>query len=265
MTIDFRRAQSPFAQILTTLFAAAVFAACSSAPAIDTSGPIDPREVMRLVAERNNAITAVEGYGTISVDTPEMSNSGSITVKMLKPDSLQLDINGPFGMTIARSMLTSKDFIFYDGFNNTVSEGPTTADNLRRFLRVGLEFSDILDIISGAIRLPSEAMGQPDGYLDNGNYILTWKDDEGSREYTVDLKYLAVRRYIRRDSIGDVTEEVNYKDFRKRGDHQLPQVVSIARPAKEESLSLVFQSQTVNDFPVVFSFSAPKSARRIYF
>jgi outer membrane biogenesis lipoprotein LolB len=265
MAIEFRRLYHVFPSTTLAVSLLFVLAACSSTPGINSSGPIETRDVLRLVSERNSAITAVEGYGTISIDSPEMSNSASISVKMLRPDSLQLDINGPFGVTVVRSLVTRNSFIFYDGFNNTVAEGPTTSDNLRKVLRVGLEFEDILDIVSGAIRLPDESLGLPEGFRDNDNYMLTWKGDTGSREYTVDLRYRAVRRYIRRDKTGDIMEEVNYKDFRKRGQHHLPQVMSISRPASEESLSLVFQNQTVNDFPVQFSFSAPRSAKRVYF
>ncbi len=247
-----------------SFFALVLLAGCSGTPGIDMSGPIDAREVMRLVTERNAAIIAIEGYGSISIDSPEMSNSASISMKMLKPDSLQLDITGPFGVTVARSLVSSKGFIFYNGLENTVAEGPTTAANLRRFLRVTLEFSDILDILSGAIDLPATEVVS-DSRRENDLYILTWSDKDGSREYSVDLNYLAIRRYIRRNLDGDIMEEVNYKDYRKRGDVYLAQIVSISRPPQEESLSLVFQNQIVNDYPVVFTFSSPKSARRVYY
>jgi outer membrane biogenesis lipoprotein LolB len=239
--------------------------ACSSTPAIDMSGPIDANDVLRLVAERNAAIRALEGYGSISIDSPELSNSGSISMKMLKPDSLQIDISGPFGVTVARSLITSRSFMFYDGFNNTVVEGPTTSDNLRRVLRVGLEFGDILSILSGAIALPERTGEGMDSYRDNDRYVFIIRDDAGSREYSVNLNYLAVQRFIRRDLAGDITEEVNYRDYRRKSGHTLPHVISISRPMYEESLSLVFQNQTVNDYPVTFTFSAPRSAKRVFF
>jgi hypothetical protein len=42
-------------------------------------------------------------------------------------------------------------------------------------------------------------------------------------------------------------------------------MVLISRPELEESFSLVYDSQTINDIPVEFSFSYPPSARKISF
>lgn len=254
--------------VFQVLFASAILllvTACSSTSGIDTSKPIDPAEVMRLVEKRNREIVALEGYGRISIDSPEFSGSGSINVKLLKPDSLQLDITAAFGVTIARGLLTSTTFQFYDGSNNTVVEGQSTAHNLRRLLRVGLEFGDILDVLSGTIRLPEHtASPAPEGVLQGDMYILTWSDEHGSMEYSIDPRYTAVRRLIRRDSFGDITEEVNFRDYRRKGSVFLPQIVSITKPSYDESLTVVYNNQAINELPMKFSFSFPKSARRIH-
>lgn len=243
-----------------------LFAGCASTPAIDTSKPIEYSRVMELVEQRNSALLSLEGYGKISIDSPEISNSGSVALTVLKPDSLQLEISGPFGVTLARVMVTCNDFVFYNGWENTVAEGETTIHNLRKFLRLALSFSDILDIMTGTLGFGLVPRNDaPATALDGSAYTLRWKIDGETQEYVVDLDYLAVQRYTRRDADGRILEEIIFRDFRKKSDLYLPQVVSINRPSTDESFSLVYSSQTINDLPVEFTFSYPKSARKISF
>ncbi|PLX28357.1 MAG: hypothetical protein C0600_09815 [Ignavibacteria bacterium] len=251
-------------QLILPLIALVLLAACAGTPAIDTSKPIDPRNVMRLVEERNTKVIGLEGYGKISIESPAFSGGGSIAVTLLKPDSLQLEIRAAFGVTVARALVTNRDFQFYDGMKNTVATGETNAQNLRRVLRLSLAFEDILDILTGTFGFSgTPAAVSPTAALDGSSYTLTWTTEDEVQEYVIDLDYLAVQRFTRRDSEGTILEEVSFRDFRKKSGFYLPQVVGITRPGLEESLTLVYDSQTINDFPLEFTFSYPKSARKI--
>ena len=251
---------------ILAIFILSLLAGCAATPAIDTSKPVDPAEVMRLVTERNARLRSLEGYGKLSIDTPEFANSGAIAVTILKPDSLQLDVSGPFGMTAVRALVTREGFEFYNGLDNTVASGATNARNLRRVLRLSLRFKDIVNILTGTMDF---ALAPPDAApatkLDGSSDTMRWDIDDGSVEYTVDLDYLAVQRFVRRGDGGVIREEVVFRDFRRKSDLYLPQVLSISRPEASESFSLVYDSQSINDLPVEFTFSYPASARRISF
>ncbi len=253
-------------RLLPSLLLLSLLAGCAGTPAVDTSKPIDPREVMRLVTERNQSLQSLEGYGKLSIDSPEFSNSGAIALTILKPDSLQLEITGPFGMTFARAMVTQRDFHFYNGVENTIVQGETTVQNLRRVLRLSLRFTDILDMLTGTVGFelaPENAA--PESTLDGSSYTMRWSVDGGSIAYVVDLDYLAVQRFTRRDDAGDILEDITFRDFRRKSGIHLPQIVMISRPDRDESFSLVYDSQNINDLPVDFTFSYPPSARKITF
>jgi hypothetical protein len=251
---------------ISTLLFLLILVGCAATPAIDTSKPIDPVEVMRLVSERNAQIISLEGYGKISIESPEFSGGGSITVTLLKPDSLQLEIRAAFGVTIARALVTDTDFQFYDGWNNTIALGETNSDNLRKVLRLSLAFEDILDILTGTLGFSGAPAGRaPTVSLDGSIYTLTWTLDDETLEYVVNLEYLALQRFTRRNNSGRIVEEVSFRDFRKKSGVYLPQIVGITRPLNDESLSLIYDSQNINDLPVEFTFSYPKSARRVSF
>lgn len=244
----------------------AVLAGCASTPSIDTTKPVDPAEVMRRVDERNAQIKAIEGYGKLAIDSPEISNSGAIEVTLLKPDSLQIEINGPFGVTVVRAMMTNSAFTFYDGLKNTVAMGETSPQNLRRILPLSLSFEDILDMLSGTLGFGMAPQNvRPACVLDGSLYAMAWTTETERFEYVVNLDYLAVQSFIRRDGQGVILEEVSFRDFRRKSGLYMPQIVSIARPGHEESLSLVYDSQVINDLPIEFDFSYPRSARKISF
>ncbi len=258
---------SSFVSFRTIALFAAVFAAlagCAAPPAIDTSKPVDPREVMRLVEQRNRQVLALRGSGKISVESPEFSGGGTIQVGILKPDSLQLEINGPFGVTVARGLVTEQHFQFYNGYDNTITEGATTPQNLRRVLRFPIAFAEVQDILTGTLGFASAPVdAAPAGVMKDDGYVLTWETEGQSLEYTVDLATLAVRRFVRRGDEGEILEEILFRDFRRKGDLELPQLVSVTRPVDEENLTIAYERMTVNDLPMEFTFSYPKSARRI--
>ena len=245
-------------------FAIALLAGCATEPAIDTTKPVDPREVMRRVEQRGAELVALRGQGKISVESPEFSGGGSISVRLLRPDSLQLEINGPFGVTVARGMVTERDFQFYDGMNNTVAEGSSTAENLRRVLRFPITFDAVLAVLTGTLGFdaaPQDA--DPAGRVDGDRYLLSWESEGETLEYAVDVRTLAITRFTRKDATGLVTEEILFRDFRVHAGIVVPHILSVSRPADGESLSIVYDRITVNDLPVRFDFSYPKSARRI--
>ena len=249
---------------LCALSPAILLLSCSSTRGIDTSKPIDPNEVIERVEARNARIQALRGYGTISVDTREIANSGGITVKLLKPDSLLLEISGPFGVGVAKAFITDKDFIFYNGADNTVVQGATTSANLRRALHIAIDFQEILAIVSGSFGFaehpPSATRTTA---LDGKTYRITYTGPDDSMEYEIDLTYEAMRRFVHRAKNGDVLEEIQFRDFRKRSDLYLPAVVTLSRPSRDESITLVYDRQFLNDLPMDFAFHVPQTAMKI--
>jgi hypothetical protein len=241
-----------------------LFVGCTASTAIDTSKPIDPREVMRLVEERNAEVLALRGTGKITVESPEFSGGGSIQVLALKPDSLQLEITAAFGVTVARGLLTGESFQFYNGMNNTVAEGSSTVENLRSILRFPIAFSTILDVVTGTLGFDTAPRDVPPiGMLRDSDYILAWTSEGQALEYAVDLGTMAIRRFTRRNESGEILEEILFRDYRRHAGIALPHIISVSRPFDSENLSVVYDRIMVNDLPVRFTFSYPRSARRI--
>jgi hypothetical protein len=262
MTVSIPRSAVLFVPLTFSL----LFFACSGSKGLDRSRPLDASTVMAAVEARNAGVRVLENEGTISVDTPELSNSGSILLRILKPDSMLINITGPFGVNVARGLVTSKDFTFYNSLENTVATGTTSAKNLKNIIRIPIEFRDILEIASGTMGFDRRPKGVIPAAVQADNlYLLTYKGDDETTSYEIDLDHSAVRRYLRKRNSGEVLEDVSFKDFRKKSDLYLPTVINIERPAFNESVALTYDRMTLNSPPLDFSIRIPKSATKIKF
>ncbi len=262
-----RAMKSTTIPILTTLSALCcaclLLSSCSSTKGLPEEGPLDPATVVAAVNARSAGIRTVQGYGTVSVETPEISNSGNIQVRISRPDSMYIDITGPFGIGVAKGLVTNEAFQIYNGLENTILTGRTSSRNLKSVLRIEVDFHDVASAVAGAASIPSS--GSLTGRREAGAYILTQAGDRETIEYAVDLENAAVteRRILGPD--GALLEKVSFRDFRRRSDIALPTQIVIARPPKSENLTISYERLVLNDMPVDFSFRYPKSATKINF
>ncbi len=246
---------------LLLLPAAMLYVGCTGASRLSDDATFD--DVRRRVEARNANVRALSGEGRISIDTPEIGNSGSVGVRLSKPDSLLIDITGPFGVGLARGLVTSSAFTFYNQWENTVLEGATSVENMRRVLRFPIAFADVLDVLSGTVGFRGAAEASPVVSVDGGTWTAVYPTSQGTIEYVVEIGYEAVTRVTRRNAQGEMLEMIQFKDFRRKGGLYMPSVVSIVRPLSEESLTLVYERTTLNDLPLDFTFKVPRSATKI--
>lgn len=235
-------------------------AACSSTAVIT---PTDsPGAVMEKVNARNKTIRSYLGNGKLSIDSPEFSGALNIELRISKPDTALLKITAIFGISIGSGLITSDEFTFYNGYNSTAIHGKTNPTNLRRAFRMSLEFSEILNILSGSFgfdRAPSGVI--PQGGLENGSYKLHFNTTNGSEEYRIHPDYAAVTRFIERDKKGTVVKDISFRDFRRVSGIYVPYIIRIKKPLYNESLSIVYDRQKLNEMPIDFEFSVPAGVR----
>ncbi|MAT39412.1 MAG: hypothetical protein CL946_07385 [Ectothiorhodospiraceae bacterium] len=252
-----------FTYLLASLFIAFIIAGCSSSgPVIGEKDSVE--QIIQKVNARTGIVKTHKGYGQISMDSPEFSGQGSIDLRIAKPDSAYLKIGGPFGMSIALGLITSEQLKIYDGFNNVLREGETTERNLHRVFGMSVQFDEILDVLTGTAGIePLEGSGAPTRTMAGSAYGLVYSNDFGSREYHIDPDYGAITRIIERDKAGAIVYDISYRDFRKVEGEYLPYIIKVMRPQQDESLSIKYDRQFINERPIDFAFSVPESARKI--
>jgi hypothetical protein len=93
--------------------ASLLFYSCSA----QKSGNLDPVSVKELktrVNENSKVIESLEASGNISFDSPENSGSGWLELRIKKPDTVFVKIEGPFGISIANALITRNEFMYYN-------------------------------------------------------------------------------------------------------------------------------------------------------
>ncbi|GMU86494.1 MAG: hypothetical protein AMXMBFR48_17360 [Ignavibacteriales bacterium] len=220
------------------------------------------RLVVKLEANRRK-IKSFEGNGTISVQSPQFSNSASFRVMVAKPDSVFLAINGPFGIELANALITKKDFQFYNAMGNTLYRGQTDNDLLREIFRINISFTDLMDALVGSVNLTDRLYKTPDDYNYNQNqYDITYNDKEtGSKiKYIVDMRDLGIREFVINSGEGNELLKGVYSGFKMFEQVPVPQNIRVMNKKDSQEITIEYKEMKVNQPGVKIQFSYPEDA-----
>ncbi|MFA6026104.1 MAG: DUF4292 domain-containing protein [Ignavibacteriaceae bacterium] len=220
------------------------------------------RLVKRLEANRRK-IRSFEGSGTLTIKTPDFSNSASFNVVMIKPDSIYLTINGPFGIELAQALVTKRNFTFYETLSNTVYIGEMNDDVLRNILRINLSFSDLLDAIIGAVNLTDRLYKNPDSYqVQNDKYVVAYKDSLQNTEstYSIDIRNLGITKYTLKSAKGKELFLGEYTNFALTENVATPKRISISNNSEHQYLQIDYKNISANQKNIQIDFKFPTDA-----
>ena len=135
-------------------------------------------ELKKRVNENSQKINSLEAAGNISFDSPDNSGTGWIEVKIKRPDTVFVKIEGPFGISVAAGLITRNDFIYYNVQENKVITGPSTPLNIGAILRIKVSFDDLLDGLTGGIILDSDSTDNDNANSSENFYLVTKNKNE---------------------------------------------------------------------------------------
>ena len=159
------------------LFGLLYLAGCSGSSTVqntvsdenDTTVTIPSDRLVNRLEIARRRIKNFEGSGTLTIKTPTFENSASFSVTIIKPDTMYLEVTGPFGITVANVLVVKKDLTMYDALHNTVYKAKTDKDIMKEVFKVDLGFNELLEVFSGAINLSERLYKTPDDYAVIGN------------------------------------------------------------------------------------------------
>ena len=246
----------------------AVLAAIASGCASTTtstpgSGAVTPERIYEAVAAQYRTITTMEGTGSISVQTPEVAQSGSFELYLKKPDSLLLKLEGPFGIDVGAALLSRREFQFYDVFRNRLIVGETNAANLRRVFRMAVTFDDLLALVAGGAFLSTDdpAHGRIERVEDA--YILTFSEDRVVRQYVIDPTSLLITSIVFVHPNGSIVAEQRFGDFRRVDGLLVPFELKVIQRSERRMVALRYSEVSLNPVFSELRFTVPESAERI--
>jgi hypothetical protein len=215
------------------------------------------------VNENSLKLKSLDADGEISIDSPDISNSGSITVSINKPDSVFTKLEGPFGIDIADLLITRNNFIYYKPQDNTVIRGPSNSHYLGIIMKIKIEFDDIVNAFSGKFVFDDEKYDEEKITVENGNYVIILKKDNEHKKFWINPENFYVTKLGTYEINGDTKIEILYENFYERDGIYFPKNITITRPKEKQNIWLSYSSETFNNNKLTYRLKIPKSARQI--
>jgi outer membrane lipoprotein-sorting protein len=253
-----------FHVVLPLLVLAVLAQSCATNTAVLRNKSISSDQIHGIVLANQIRMQTVKGEGTISVETATMAQSGSFALTLRKPDSLLVNLRGPFGIKIGSALLTRKDFWFYSSLENRVFTGETSPQNLSRVLRVNLSFDDLLNLFTGGVFQQTD-FGTPDQTgVEDEQFILLYKSEDGTHKYYIDPQILLITKIQNLDDQGKLLFEQRFVNFQNVDSTLIPFNIRILQPKERRLVSVVYSDLEVNKQDLEFTFSYPRNAEQVH-
>lgn len=252
--------------LIIILFAASFYFGC--APVSTTVKPeilSSERLVDKLEVNRRR-IRSFDGTGSLVINSGGVENKALFKIILVKPDSIQLSIMGPFGIELGDAVVTNNHYIFYDALQNTAYEGEVNENILKNIFRIDLPFSDLMDAFLGAVNMTNHLYKKPTKYtVDDDKYVLTFADSLNQKIdiYKVDIRQLGITDFEITNFSGDQLFTGKYSDFTLIENLAVPYLININDKQDDQTLSIKYKSIITNKPYIHTDFSIPHDANII--
>ena len=219
-------------------------------------GPLPVAEVLRRVRERNDKVKTLRGSGTITIEAPEGSNTGSFNAALKKPDSLLVEFKGPFGIHAGTLMLSRERFVYYNRIENRAIVGRPDGRTLQSMFTLKMEFDEILNAFTGEFpgATPGDSLARFS--TEDGRYAMHYVNGEGAKEYEVDGDAFVVTGYRVADSGGEPTLTATTSRVDDSPPVAMPRFLRVIFPHERRSITIAYFGVELNK-PVECSLTLP--------
>ena len=262
-----------FRNFAIVFLAAIIAAGCSSREEIVKPDlMLSPATVMAFVNSQSALIQTFTANGSVDIQTPQIAQSAGFDLAVKKSegsqqkpgaDSIRLVIEGPFGITVGKMLLTRSTFKVYNAFSNTLYEGDTekglhTLPGLN-----GFNIELVIDAMSGVRRIEDNFIFPDSFYTINNSYILAFLTDTSKILFTVDGASLRITDVKTFSPKGTVTRKESYSYTRSKEGIWEPSRARIDIPEKSASIEIYFDDVAINPGIEALMVSFPDDADRV--
>lgn len=221
-------------------------------------------EDLKVLVNRNSGkLVSLDADGEISIDSPTLSNSGSITVSIFKPDSVYTKLEGPFGIDVADLLITRENFVYYNVQENRVIRGPTTPQNLGVIMRIKVSFDELVNAFSGKFTFNDDSYNDAVISKEDGNYVVSLKSGDEKKKYWIDSRNYYVTKIGTYDAQNNPKIEIMYANFYEKDGIHFPKNITINRPKEKQNIWLNYSKEEFNNSKLNYRLKIPKSAKQI--
>jgi outer membrane lipoprotein-sorting protein len=205
----------------------------------------------------------MKGEGRISIETPQIAQSGSFVLSLQKPDSVLIDLKGPFGIKVGSALLTRKEFFFYSSFENKLISGSSSIENLNRILNIRLGFDDLLDILTGGTFLKDDIRSPDQTRVEDDRYVFVYISSNSSHLYWINPETLFIEKMQFLDQDGKLVVEQTFSNFENVDGIAIPHSIKVKQPGTHRYLALTYYDILVNTDQMQITFTIPHNVERI--
>jgi outer membrane lipoprotein-sorting protein len=221
-------------------------------------------EVQEIARNHHAHIHSMRGEGSISIETPDIAQTGSFILTLQKPDSVLINLQGPFGIKIGSALVTRTEFLFYNSLQNKLITGESSTENLDRILHVQLSFDDLLNFFAGGTFLESDSRTPDETRIDDDQFEFIFHDSKSSRKYWVDPTSLSIQKVQILDQGGKLVLEQTFSDFEIINGYAIPNTIRILQAKTRQRVTISYSEVLVNTKKIQFTFIIPPNAERIH-
>lgn len=239
-----------------------VFYSCAASET-ETAAEITFTDLKEKVNANAGKLKSLDAYGEISIDSPTLNNTGSITVSINKPDSVYTKLEGPFGLDVADLLITRDNFVYYNVMENKVIRGPSTNAYLSIIMKIKIDFDDLINAFSGKFTFNEDEYPEAAISSEGNNYIVTQKGVTEIKKYWINSEFYYVTKLGKYDMKGNTIVEILYENFFQSDDIHFPKKISINRPQENQNIWLTYYNEEFNNNKLTYKLKIPKSAKQI--
>lgn len=256
----------PVIYIIILILVPLSFSSCVPSKPVDEERILPADRLIKKLEANRRKIKTFRGSGTINLSSPQLTAKASFQVSLKKPDSIKISFYGPFGIDLAQSVATKRNFVFYDVINNKVYKGITRDLSLKNIFKIDLTFDELMDAFAGAVDLTDKLRREPDELLiNNDSYLLTYSEAVTGRQnlYEILIDDLAITKYRIIEQPRNLVLEGSYRDFDMFDNVPLPYKININYKLMNQNIDIDYRSIRVNRELGSLSFIIPEDAEII--
>jgi outer membrane lipoprotein-sorting protein len=222
-------------------------------------------ELKQKINETYTSLKSFDAEGDISFETSDMNNSGTFVLSLVKPDSIFIKLEGPFGMSVASMLITRENFLYYNAMENVIYKGTTNSDNLSYILNFKINFDDLISSLSGNFFFRDTSSDKSKMKLEYNNILISTYDDSTFeyKKYWLDSGEFYINNYKIYNNSMILLLEAEYENFDKTNGIFFPDKITINKPLDKQHVWINYTRKKMNINHLNYKLKYPKSAKEI--
>jgi outer membrane lipoprotein-sorting protein len=213
-------------------------------------------DLQKYFERRDEQINTFIGSGSITIETPESANNARFKVKIKKPDSLLIELTGPFGISVGTLMLSRQTYIFYNSLENRVQRGSSDINSLKPIVNLDFSFDDIINLFTGSFLYSSIDFSKANFEIRENTFSLKGYNSPSVKEVLIDNKSNNPLQYSELDNNGKLKLDAQAKRYDDVDGVSMPYWIRIILSKEHKGVTIAFDEINLNK-QVDCSFNVP--------